>query len=101
MRGARGRADDVPAAPSRRPDTAERGSCPHIPQAENKVAAARYRQPPLATTTGGNSELFVEADGACYGDLVGRYAALEEVGEFLDVLEFHEGQRVGGAVHGV
>ena len=40
----------------------------------------------------------VEGDGSGDADLVSGDAALEEVGQFLDVLQVHEGQRVRGAV---
>lgn len=39
-------------------------------------------------------ELVVEGDRALDGDLVGRRAPLEEVGQLLDTLKFHERERV-------
>ena len=42
---------------------------------------------------------FAEANLACYGDLIGRDAAFEEVGEFLHVLEIHERERIFRTVY--
>src|SRR5688572_26573074 len=46
-----------------------------------------------------NLERLVERDLALHRHLVGGHAALEEVGHFLHVLQFHELERVLSAVH--
>ncbi len=43
-------------------------------------------------------KVVVEAHGATDPDLIGRDPAFEEVRQFLDVLQFHERERVGRAV---
>src|SRR5690606_34361325 len=47
---------------------------------------------------GGRSERGIEGHLSLYPHLVGRDTALEEVGQFLHVLQFHEGQRIGHLV---
>ena len=43
-------------------------------------------------------ESLIECDFALHCDLISRDAAFEEVGEFLDVLQFHEREWVAGFV---
>ena len=60
---------------------------------------ANFRPAVTFAPSAARSEVVVETDNAGDTDLVGRDAALEEVGQFLDVLELHEGERVRRAVH--
>ena len=55
--------------------------------------------PAASSAPAARSEIVVEGDNAGDADLVGRYPALKEVRQFLDVLELHEGERVHRAVH--
>jgi hypothetical protein len=65
----------------------------HAVRAQNAdmfVAAVNGSPPPWARSL----ERVVECHLALNGDLVGRDAALEEVGQLLHILQFHEGERV-------
>ena len=65
---------------------------------DDLAAAVRDAQVPVSAVCQNALERAVENDLATHADLVGRDAPFEEVGDLLDVLKIHEGERISSAV---
>src|SRR5688572_11827572 len=83
-----------PLPPPRGPGA--RGAGPRTP---DRPPTARGSDPDRPVSDRPDSEVLVQVHGALHRDLVRRRPALEEVGQLLNALQLHEGERVLRAVH--